>query len=226
MRLAAIFSGGKDSTYATYLLTKKGHEIKYLVTIFPERQDSWMFHYPCIELTKLQAESIGIKHVIQKTSGEKENELEDLKKVLMKLKGKIDGVVSGALASQYQKDRIDKICKEIGLKSLAPLWKKDQEELLKEESSLFDIIITGVAAEGFDESWLGRRIDEKTIEDLITLKKKFGINVAAEGGEFETFVLDGPMFKKRIEIRSFEKRWDKKTGSGYIDVKSARLVKK
>ncbi len=226
MRLAAIFSGGKDSTYATHLMMKEGHEIRYLVTIFPKKEDSWMFHHPCIELTALQAKSIGIKQIIQKTSGEKEKELEDLKKVLIKLKGRIDGVVSGALASQYQKQRIDGICNELGLKSLAPLWKKDQEDVLREETSIFDVIITGVAADGFDESWLGRRIDEDTINDLKKLKERFGINIAAEGGEFESFVLDGPILKKRIEINSFEKKWDAKTNSGYIKVTNANLVKK
>lgn len=225
MKLAALFSGGKDSTFALYKAMEEGHEIKYLVTIFPERQDSWMFHYPCIELTKLQAEALGIKQIIGRTKGEKEKELSCLKDILSKLKD-IDGVVSGALASNYQKQRVDRICEELGVKSIAPLWQRDQEEILKEETSISDVIITGVAADGFDANWLGRKIDGKTIEDLKKLKEKFGINVAAEGGEFETFVLDAPVFKKKIEIKSFEKKWDNKTNSGYIEVKSARLVKK
>lgn len=225
MRLASLISGGKDSLYATYLMIKEGHEIKYLVTIFPERQDSWMFHYPCLELTKLQAESLGIKQIVGKTKGEKEKELDCLKDILSKLKD-IDGVVSGALASNYQKQRVDKICEELGLKSITPLWQRNQEEILKEEYSIFDVIITAVAADGFDASWLGRKIDGKTIEDLKKLEERFGINIAAEGGEFETFVLDAPVFKKKIEIKSFEKKWDNKTNSGYIEVKSARLVKK
>jgi predicted ATP pyrophosphatase (TIGR00289 family) len=225
MKLATLFSGGKDSTFALYKAMEERHEIKYLVTIFPERQDSWMFHYPCLELTKLQAESLGIKQIVGKTKGEKEKELDCLKDILSKLKD-IDGVVSGALASNYQKQRVDKICEELGLKSIAPLWQRDQEEILKEETSIFDVIITAVAADGFDASWLGRKIDGKTIEDLKKLKEKFGINIAAEGGEFETFVLDAPVFKKKIEIKSFEKKWDNKTNSGYIEVKSARLVKK
>ncbi len=226
MKLASLFSGGKDSTHATYLMMQQGHEIKYLITIFPKRQDSWMFHHPCIELTRLQAKSMGMKQIIQKTSGEKEKELEDLEKVLAKLKNKIDGVVSGALASQYQRQRIDDICEELGLTSLAPLWQRDQEEILREETSIFDVIITGVAADGFDESWLGRRIDNECIKELKKLHQKYKINLAFEGGEAETLVSDGPIFKKRIEIESFEKKWDNKTNSGYIEVKRARLVSK
>ncbi|MBI5871767.1 TIGR00289 family protein [archaeon] len=226
MRLAALFSGGKDSTFALYKAMKEGHEIKYLITVFPKRQDSWMFHYPCVELTKLQAKALDIKQIFRKTEGEKEKELDCLREVLKKLRKNIDGVISGALASHYQKYRIDKICEELGLKSLAPLWHKDQEEILREETSIFDVIIAGVAADGFDRSWLGRKIDRKTIDDLKKLKENFGINLCFEGGEAETLVLDGPIFKKKIEIRSFEKKWDNKTNSGYIEVKNARLVKK
>jgi len=226
MRLAALFSGGKDSTYALYKAIQE-YEIKYLVTIFPEREDSWMFHHPCIELTKLQAEAIGIKHITQTTEGEKEKELEDLKKVLEKIKDEIDGVVSGAVASKYQKSRIDRICKELRLKSVTPLWNKNSEELLKEEvSSGFEIIIAGVFAEGFDESWLGRKIDEKCIEDLKELNKKYGINLSGEGGEYESLVLFCPIFKKRIEILDSKNVWDDKTSSGYLVVKEAKLTDK
>ena len=226
MRLAALFSGGKDSTYALFLASKT-HEIKYLVTIFPESKESWMFHHPCVELTSLQAEAMGIEQIIQKTRGEKEKELEDLKKALERIKDEIDGVVSGAIQSEYQKTRIDRVCKELKLKSLAPLWHRDAEQLLKEEiEEGFEIIMTGVFAEGLDESWLGRKIDLEAVEELKELKKKYGINLAGEGGEFETLVLDCPLFEKKIEILEAEKIWDGETNSGYLIVKSARLISK
>lgn len=227
MKLASLISGGKDSIYATYLAMQKGHEIKYLVTIFPERQDSWMFHHPCIELTKLQAEALGIKQIIGKTIGEKEKELEDLRKVLEKIRNEVEGVVSGAIASNYQKIRIDRICEELGLESLTPLWNEDQEKLLKEEvGSGFEIIITGVFAEGFNKSWLGRKIDFKTIEELKKLNKKFRTNISAEGGEYESFVLNCPIFKKKVEITESEIIWDDATNSGYLIVKRAELIQK
>ncbi|MEM5853507.1 MAG: TIGR00289 family protein [Candidatus Aenigmatarchaeota archaeon] len=227
MRVAVLFSGGKDSTYATYIAKKQGYDVKYLVTIIPEREDSWMFHFPCIALTKLQAKALGIKQIMRKTKSEKEKELEDLKRVLEKIKGEIDAVVSGAVASNYQKYRIDKVCEELGLKHIAPLWEKDQEEVLKEEvKSGFEIMVTGVFAEGFDETWLGRIIDEELFEELLRLKRRFGISVSGEGGEYETFVLDCPLFKKRIDILSFKKIWDEKIKSGYVEVKEAKLVEK
>ena len=173
MRLACLFSGGKDSTYALYLILKQGHDVKYLVSVFPESLESYMFHYPMIEKTIDQAAAIGIEQIIVRTKGEKEKELEDLKKALSKLD--IDGVVSGAIASSYQKSRIDKIAKELGIASLAPLWHRDQESLLKEQIDAgFEMIITHVAAEGLDRSWVGRRIDYKAFEEL---KKKASIRV-------------------------------------------------
>lgn len=227
MKLAALFSGGKDSTLALYRVMKEGHQIKYLITIFSERQDSWMFHYPCIELTKLQSKSLGIKQIIKKTKGEKEKELKDLKDVLISVKDEIDGVVTGALYSDYQKTRIEKMCKELGLKCLSPLWHSDLEKMLKEEIDLgFEIIITGVAAEGLDKNWLGKKIDLNTIEDLKRLNKKFGINIGFEGGEFESLVTDCPIFKKRIKISDSETVWDSRTNSGYMKVKKAVLSKK
>ncbi len=226
MKLAALFSGGKDSTFALYKMLKEGHEIKYLLTIIPESRESWMFHHPCIELTKLQAKTMGIPQLIRRTKGEKEKELEDLKELIKKVSKEVEGIVTGAVESSYQKSRIDKICDEFELISIAPLWKKDSLSLLKEElREGFEIIISGVFAEGFDISWIGRKIDEKCIEDLIELNKKFKIHIAGEGGEYETLVLDCPIFKQKIEING-EEVWDKKTNSGYLVVRRAKLKNK
>jgi ABC transporter with metal-binding/Fe-S-binding domain ATP-binding protein len=222
MKLAVLFSGGKDSTYALNLV-KQEHEVKFLITIIPEK-DSWMFHFPCIKLTKLQAKALGIKHITARTKGEKEKELKDLKKAIKKIRNKVEGIVSGAVASNYQKSRIDKVCKEFGLKSIHPLWQKDQLSLLEEEISCMDILITGVFCEGFDESWLGRRMDKECLRDLIKLKKKYGINLSGEGGEYETFVLDSPAFKKKILIESWKNVWE--GNSGYIVVEKAKLINK
>ncbi|MEM7821333.1 MAG: TIGR00289 family protein [Candidatus Aenigmatarchaeota archaeon] len=227
MKVAVLFSGGKDSTYSAFLLSKQGYKIEYLVTILPKAQDSWMFHFPCIELTKLQAKALGIKHLIEKTEGKKEKELEDLKNALEKIKNKVEGVVSGCIASSYQKNRIYKICLDLGLKHITPLWHRNSEELLREEiDSGFDIIITGIFSEGFNKNWLGRRIDEKTIEDLITLSRKYGVNLSGEGGEYESLTLDCPIFKKKIKILDYEKIWNERSSSGYLVVKDAILENK
>ncbi len=207
MHLAALFSGGKDSTYATYLMQKEGHTIDVLVTMNPEREDSYMFHHPNIALTKVQAHRMQLPHMLIPTKAVKEQEVQDLKEVLGGLD--VDGVVTGALASQYQRSRIDKICAELGLEVFSPLWHRNPLVYLEEELSVgFKIIITAVAAEGFDESWLGREMDNKMLAELEKLNKKYGIHIGFEGGEAESFVYDCPMFAKPIKILKTKKHWD------------------
>jgi len=223
MRVAVLATGGKDSTLSLYYAIKEGYEVEYLVTMIPQREDSWMFHYPNIHLVDLFAEAVAIKLVKAETAGIKEAEVEDLKQVLATLD--IEGVVSGAIASQYQKRRIDKICKELNLKSIAPLWQKDPLHLLEEVVNLkFETVIVGVYAYGFDQSWLERKIDSTTIDDLRELNKKYGISLVGEGGEYETLVLDAPIFRKRIRIVQREKVWENQ--SGYLLIKRAELVDK
>ena len=226
MRVAVLFSGGKDSTFSTFLVKRQKWEVKYLVTIEPISSESWMFHHPLIKLTKLQAEAMGIEHIIKKTEGKKEEELEDLIAALQPIKDDVDAIVSGAVASNYQKDRIEAICKELGLKSVTPLWHKDPEQLLRQQlESGFEIIFSGVASAGFDKKWLGRKVDSEAIEELKALNDKHGVNIAGEGGEYESFVLDCPLFKRRIELDNINRVWDEKTISGHITA-DGRLVDK
>jgi len=223
LRVAVLVTGGKDSALSLYRTLKQGYEVKYLVSMLPQRADSWMFHFPNIHLTDLFAEAVGIPLVKAKTTGVKETELEDLKKLLTTVD--IEGVVSGAISSQYQKKRIDKICQELNLRSIAPLWQEDPLRLLKEIIELdFGVIIVGVYAYGFNESWLGRRIDPTTVDSLIDLNREFGISLVGEGGEYETLVLDAPYFKRRIQLLRVEKVWEDE--SGYLLVREARLVDK
>ncbi len=225
MKLAALVSGGKDSIFALYAMKQKGHEITHILTMMPARPDSYMFHHPNVHLVSMQAELMGIPQIVGKTKGEKEKELEDLEKLVSKVKGKVGGILSGALYSNYQKERIDAIAKKLGLKSEAPMWNMDLahywEMLLK---SGFEIIITAVAAEGLDETWLGRKIDEKAVRELMKISEKSKINIAGEGGEFETFVLDCPLFSKRIEIARARREWHK--DSGIYVIECARTVEK
>lgn len=225
MKLAALFSGGKDSTYSIYLAKQAGHEVKYLCTVISENPDSFMYHTPNIGMTFLQSQCLGIQLVSVRSSGEKEKEVEDLKKLLNGLN--VEGVLAGAIASKYQYDRVKRVCEELSLKTVTPLWGIDQAELLKKMiESGFEIILTAVAAEGLGEKWLGRKIDLKALKELKGLKKKYGINVAGEGGEYESLVLDCPLFQKRIEITESEKVWDEKTNSGKLLIKDAKLADK
>nr|MDO8100627.1 TIGR00289 family protein [Candidatus Njordarchaeota archaeon] len=225
MKLAGLFSGGKDSTYSVCKAIESGHEIAVLVTMAPRKPDSWMFHHPCIELTRLQAESMEIKQLVRETWGDKEKELSDLGSALHEIRNEIDGVATGAIASNYQRSRVDRVCRELGLIHFAPLWGKDEEKVLIDEVNAgLEIIFTGVYAEGLDENWLGRRIDRKCISDLKKLNQKHGIHLTGEGGCYETLVLDCPLFRKRIQIRESHKIWER--SSGYLKVDGAMLVTK
>ena len=204
MKLAVLFSGGKDSTYAAWLAKKEGHELVCLITIESENQDSFMFHTPSIEKTKAQAEVMSLPLIIQKTKGEKEIELRDLKKVIKKVKEDfgIEGLITGAVGSVYQASRIQKICDDLNLKCVNPLWQKTQIELLEELVKYnFEIIIVGVAAYPLGKNWIGRKIDKNFIEDVKELEEKFRINPAGEGGEFESFVINCPLFNKGLDVK-------------------------
>ena len=143
---------------------------------------------------------------VMKIIGKKEKELNELKAAIKEAKDKydIDGIVTGALYSQYQKDRIDKICKELGLKAYSPLWHMNQEKEMREIlESGFQIIFTGIAGLGLNRGWLARKITKRDLNKLIGLKKAYGMNIAGEGGEFESLVIDCPLFKKKLVIEEF-----------------------
>jgi len=204
MKLGVLYSSGKDSNYALYLMQKQGHDILCLITIKSKNPDSFMFHTPNIEMTKLQSKSLNIPLVEQMTDGEEGHELKDLERGLKRAKEEypIEGVVTGALFSDYQRTRIEDVCKKLGLKVFSPLWHKDQETEMREVIGAgFKFIITKIAADGLDESWLGKIITHEDVDKLVRLNKKLGFNIALEGGEAESLVIDAPMFEYEIIIK-------------------------
>ncbi len=207
MKLGALISGGKDSWFAAYLLTRHNYEIACLISIKSKNSASFMFHTPNVDLVSLQSKACGIPLIVQKTTGEKEKELSDLKNAIKKAKKEfeIEGIVSGALFSNYQRERIEKVCDELGLKIFSPLWHMDQElELRAILDNKFEIIFSSVAADGLDKSWLGVPITKEHIEKLKKLNKRLGLNIAGEGGEYESLVIDCPLFKKKIVVEKAE----------------------
>jgi diphthine-ammonia ligase len=222
MKLGVLFSGGKDSTYALYKAMEQ-NQVVCLISIISKNPDSYMFHTPNIELVELQAKAIGLPLIKQVTPGEKEKELKDLKEAIKKAKAKygIEGVVTGAFASAYQKDRIQKICDELNLKCINPLWGKEPETLLREMlKNGFKFILSSIAALGLGESWLGRIITEKDIDKLVELNKKVGIHIAFEGGEAESLMIDGPIFKRKVMIIKAEKKMENENTGVYRIIKA------
>ncbi len=170
---------------------------------------------------------MGLPQVVQETEGIKEAELEDLREAITTARARfgIEGVYTGALASVYQKSRVDRICEEVGVRTISPLWHIDPERHLRNLLvAKFEVVITSVSALGLDESWLGRMIDSKVVDELVELHSRYGLHIGLEGGEGETFVTDCPIFMKRVEIQESERVWDR--DSGYLKITRASLVTK
>ncbi|MCS7123304.1 MAG: diphthine--ammonia ligase [Candidatus Aenigmarchaeota archaeon] len=224
MRLAVLYSGGKDSTLAL-IRALRYHNVVCLITILSENKFSYFFHTSNIELTKYQAEAIGIDIFNFYTSGEKDVEIKDLENAIKECKKEfgIEGIVSGVIRSKYQLSRIKEICRKLDLFCLTPLWLiSSREEIEEIEKNKIEAIITQVSSYPMDEKYLGRKIDRNVFEEL----EKMKIDFAGEGGEYETFVLDANIFKKRIEIVEFEKFFDEKENFGSFIIKKVKLIKK
>jgi len=220
MKLASLFSGGKDSMMALYKALREGHDVVVLLSMISGRDDSYMYHVPNINLTTYQAEAIGIPLVSKATSGKPPAENKDLEDALIELKNnfKIQGVAVGAVHSNYQYKIVDEICKKLNLTVFAPYWQHDHGELIEEAiDSGFEIVMVGAAAYGMDDSWLGRKLDREALLELKKLNRKFSVDVGGEGGEYETFVTDGPVFSKRIKIIKSRRVWDGKRGELVIE---------
>lgn len=226
MKLGVLFSGGKDSTLALHKAAEK-EEVACLITLVSDNKESFMFHTPNIDVTALQAEALGLPLIQKVTKGKPEEELKDLEEAITQTVKtfKIAGVVSGAIESVYQSERIQRICNRLGVWCFNPLWKRNQKALLEEiVAKGFKVIISGVFAYPLDSTWLGKELNAELIGELLRLEKEFGLSPAGEGGEIETTVLDAPLFKKKIEILEYEV--DAKGNSGVFRIKRARLAAK
>jgi len=227
LKIAALISGGKDSIFAVQKMMNDGHEVVCFICLVPENKESYMFHSINTDLTVSISQACNIPIYCQPTSGIKEEELLEMKSVILKAISDygVEGVCSGAIESEYQKSRIENICSSLQLKSFTPLWKSDPVVLLSEMiDSDMDIRFAAVAADGFDESWLGRPLDSASLSDLINLNRKKYIHIAGEGGEFETAVLDAPFFKQRIVPVKTNTRWLR--NRGFYDILDVSLVPK
>jgi diphthine-ammonia ligase len=197
MKVAVLFSGGKDSVFATFWALMHGFE-PVLVTVRPPEY-SMMFHHPNIDPTKKQAESLGLEQSFVETT--EENWRERLIERFRSLG--VGGIVTGAVASEYQRRRIDSIGEELGIPTYAPLWHKDRgSPLMGEMLEYFEIYVTAVSAGGLGPEFLG-----EPLRKLVDAGKP-GIHPFLEGGEGETFVADATFFSQRVSIGSWEKSWD------------------
>jgi len=212
MKLASLFSGGKDSTYAIYLAEKQGHDVSCLLSVFAKSADSHLLHHPNLDWTQLQSASMGIPQLtLDSNSDDTEDELLVLEQLLLQAKEKfnIEGLVHGGIKSMFQKEKFESLCSKLNLIALAPLWNTDPEQYMNDLiNQNFDFIMTTVSSDGLDDKWLGCPITKSEINILKQLSEKFGFNLNFEGGEAETFVLNCPLFSNPIKINQSEIFWD------------------
>ncbi|XP_069494629.1 diphthine--ammonia ligase [Ambystoma mexicanum] len=225
MRVVALISGGKDSTYNMMQCVAAGHQVVALANLRPadkegltDELDSYMYQTVGHQAIDLYAEAMGLplyRRTIEGSSMDtgrvytecEGDEVEDLHKLLKLVKEAedVEGVSVGAILSDYQRVRVENVCKRLNLQPLAFLWRRHQEELLSEMILAgVDAIVIKVAAFGLDpDKHLGRRLSQVR-PHLRELSRKYGVHVCGEGGEFETFTLDCPLFRKRIVVDSSE----------------------
>ena len=226
MKSVILYSGGKDSTMALYHALENGDDIYALITMVSRNKESYMFHVPDIHMVDYCSAAMEIPSIDISTDGIKEKELDDLEGVLRRVKQKgVEAVYTGALESVYQKSRIEAICEKLDLKAISPLWHINPIDYMNQLVDLgFEIIITGVAAYGLDEKWLGQRITKETINKLEKLNEKYHVHPAFEGGEAEPLVLDAPIYDRRIVIDDAEILWN--VDNGIYNIKKAHLEEK
>ena len=212
MKAVSLLSGGKDSFLSALISMEQGCTVDMAITVIPE-EFSMMYHYPNAVMARLVAGMLG--------SAWKPVREDELAETVSRLASQgYDTLVSGAIASEYQKTRLERMCTESGMRSYTPLWHKEQGKILR-ELLLRGIgsIIVSVSAEGFTIDDLGREIDESFIRELEARNARYGINLAGEGGEYESFVHS--FGGRRVIINTAHKVWG---GShGYYIIDDARL---
>ncbi|MDK6029479.1 diphthine--ammonia ligase [Ignisphaera sp. 4213-co] len=197
----AMFSGGKDSTFAVHIALLQGFDIAALVTFKPSSSHPWYIHRPFVEYTNLQTSLLPLKSkhiIIDVATNDKKEEVQEIKKALETLYTKIefDYIVLGVISSDAQRMLFTEICDSIGIKLYTPFWGKDpSQHLLDIVSSNIEFIITSINAWGLPTKFLGHVIDSKLASEIIALSKRYGFNPSFEGGEAETFVIYTPLFR-------------------------------
>jgi diphthine-ammonia ligase len=217
MKLAALCSGGKDSTFSIYRALQNGHTVECIVTIHPSTDDSMLFHYPNSRIVKSAADAMQIPFVgvDSRMGSSREEECQVLVGAIMKAKSTydIEGILHGTISSRFQNDIFRKVCSQHGLANITPLWNVRPYEYLQTLiDNNFCIKIVSVSAMGLDFSWLGKDLTRELICELDVLSKRYGINISFEGGEAETLTIDCPIFKKRISIKRSRIKWDGQRG--------------
>lgn len=214
MRLGALFSGGKDSTFAVYRASQDGHTVDCLLTVHPESADSHLLHHPGTAHTSLQAVSMGVDwrgEEAPSTDRNAEDAALDRLATWAIRKHRIEGLVHGGIRSVFQRKRFEELCRRHSLEPVAPVWGLGEGHLRRLIHKGFRFVVLGVSAGGLDGSWLGRVLTDADAARLDDLSRTHGLATDFEGGEAETFVVDCPLFARPVMLCG-RPDWDGYTG--------------
>jgi uncharacterized protein (TIGR00290 family) len=176
-----------------------GFEVSYLLN-FVSKDGRCMSHGLDSGLIAAQSQAIGIPMVQREATWDTYEQ--EFKNAIHWLKQRgIDTAIFGDIDIQEHKDWVDRVCGEVGITPIEPLWDLDPERILADFiDEGFEAILVNVKADLFGEEWLGRRVDRNLLEDFQNLRSKHNFHVCGEWGEYHTLVTDGPIFKRRIKI--------------------------
>ncbi|MCL1965646.1 MAG: diphthine--ammonia ligase [Candidatus Bathyarchaeota archaeon] len=216
MKLAASWSGGKDSAFAFYLAKQQGHEVVNILTMMMSEEKSF-FHLMHSALLAAQADAMGVSLIKKYVSNETYEH--DFKEVLVELKAKgVEGLVTGDIydVAGHEEGWLSRVCREIGLKPVRPLWMGDTKQIfLNYINAGFKATVVRTKLGKLGEDWLGRVLDRSFYDDILKLGN---VDPCGEDGEYHTVVTDGPCFKKAIDIVETRKhRFD--NNFGYLEIK-------
>ncbi len=221
-----MYSGGKDSTLAIEYAINRGWNIKYLLSVKPSRKDCYLFHYATVEMTKQLAEILGFKHILISCNiADAEREAELVRGVIEK--NPIEALILGGVGLQEtQLKSLQTELHPFGVEVFASHAGMEHDKIVEDMIERgYDIRISQVAAEGLGEDWLGEKLTKDNFDRLKRLSQRHGFHIGFEGGHADTLVVDGPIFKKRLEILEFRKVVDDQY-CGHIIVDKARITDK
>jgi ABC transporter with metal-binding/Fe-S-binding domain ATP-binding protein len=221
LKVAVLFSGGKDSTYTLWIALHQ-YSVKAILTVLSS-EESYLYHYQKEDIANALAEAIDIPMLIVKAKNERE-EFNNICNTLRELK--VEALLIGGLLSEFQRNKFNEIAKQVEIPCFAPLWRKDHKLLLQDLKNYFHVIFTTVASMGFNESDIGKKLDDNMFKRLNQLNRNYGVSIGGEGGEYETLVLDAPFYKKKIVIENAEVIWDETKSFGYYKINKLKLVNK
>lgn len=196
MSYIASWSGGKDSCFAYYQAMRSGYSISHLINFVSKEHKRVSFHGTEARLIQLQAEALGIP-LLQKETTPDGYEQEFKEAVRSLIPKGVRGMVFGDIHVPENKEWVERVCRELGIEAIEPLWGQEPETILLDFIDAgFQAMIISANSNVLDEKWIGRRVDAEFLRFL----QENGIDLCGENGEYHTFVTNGPMFKRGIQI--------------------------